>query len=113
MSESNSSPSREAIAMKSNTVRIVDLDRGPQIEGHRLTVMDVFYYVHRGYEFEFIHRAIPSLSREQFDAVLEYVKEHHDELTERDRRVDEMQKRAMAEQHARGGIFAPIDENLT
>jgi hypothetical protein len=33
--------------MDSKTVRIVDIGRGPQIEGHRLTVMDVFYYLHR------------------------------------------------------------------
>jgi len=99
--------------MKTNKVRIVDLGRGPQIEGHRLTVMDIFYYLHRGYDFDFIHQAMPSLSREEFDAVLEYVKEHHEELVEEDRRVDEWQKRAIEEQHARGGIFAPSDENLT
>jgi hypothetical protein len=30
-------------AMSKQQVRIVDLGRGPQIEGHRITVMDVFY----------------------------------------------------------------------
>jgi hypothetical protein len=39
-------------------VQIADLGRGPQIEGYRLTVMDVFYYLHRGYEFDFIHQAM-------------------------------------------------------
>jgi uncharacterized protein (DUF433 family) len=99
--------------MSTNTIRIVDLGRGPQIEGHRLTVMDVFYYFHRGYDFDFIHRAMPSLTREQFDAVAEYVREHHEELVEEDRRVEEFHKRAMEAQHARGGIFAASDENLT
>ena len=45
-------PPPEANAVNTQTVRIVDLGRGPQIEGHRLTVMDVFYYLHRGYDFD-------------------------------------------------------------
>jgi uncharacterized protein (DUF433 family) len=99
--------------MQTNTVRIVDLGRGPQIEGHRLTVMDVFYYLHRGYDFDLIHQTMPSLTREQFDTVVHYVNEHRDELIERDRRVDEFHKRGMEAQRARGGIFAESDENLT
>lgn len=99
--------------MNTKKVRIVDLGRGPQIEGHRLTVMDVFYYLHRGYDFDFIHRAMPSLTREQFDAVVAYVHEHRDELREKDRRVDEFHKRGMEAQHVRGGMFAEDDENLT
>jgi len=34
-------PSPEGKAVETKKVRIVDLGRGPQIEGHRLTVMDV------------------------------------------------------------------------
>jgi uncharacterized protein (DUF433 family) len=99
--------------MNPNPVRIVDNGRGPQIEGHRLTVMDVFYYLHRGYDFDFIHRAMPSLTREQFDAVLAYVNEHHEELVEKDLRVDEFHRRGIEAQRARGGIFAQDDECLT
>jgi uncharacterized protein (DUF433 family) len=99
--------------MQSSTVRIVDLGRGPQIEGHRLTVMDVFYYLHRGYDFDFIHQAMPSLTREQFDSVLQYVNEHRDELIDGDRRAEEFHQRGMEAQHARAGIFAESDENLT
>jgi uncharacterized protein (DUF433 family) len=99
--------------MKTKTVRIVDVGRGPQIEGHRLTVMDVFYYLHRGCDFDFIHQAMPSLTREQFDAVVEYVNEHHDDLEEQDRRVEEFHQRGIEAQRARGGIFAPTDEHLT
>jgi uncharacterized protein (DUF433 family) len=99
--------------MNTNTVRIVDVGRGPQIEGHRLTVMDVFYYLHRGYDFDFIRRAMPSLTREQFDAVVAYVNAHHDELVEKDRRVDEFHEHGMEAQHARGGIFAENNETLT
>src|SRR5205814_9336746 len=90
-----------------------DLGRGPQIEGQRLTVMDVFYYLHRGYDFDFIHRAMPSLTREEFDAVVKYLNSHHDELVEKDRRVEEFHKRGMEAQRARGGIFAASDETST
>jgi uncharacterized protein (DUF433 family) len=99
--------------MNTKTARIVDLGRGPQIEGSRLTVMDVFYYLHRGYDYGIIHQAMPSLTREQLDAVVEYVREHQDELVEQDRRVEEFHQRGMEAQRARGGIFAESDENLT
>lgn len=97
--------------MKTAAARIVDVGRGPQIEGHRLTVMDVFYYLHRGYDFDFIHRAMPSLTREQFDAVVDYVSEHGDELAEKDRRVEERIRQGIAEQKARG-LHREIDESL-
>src|SRR5438309_6811331 len=99
--------------MDTKTVRIIDVGRGPQIEGHRLTVMDVFYYLHRGYDFDFIRRAMPSLSREQFDAVVDYVNEHREELVEQDRRVDEFHRRGIEAQHARGGLFAEGEEGLS
>jgi uncharacterized protein (DUF433 family) len=98
---------------ETKTTRIVDHGRGAQIEGSRLTVMDVFFYLHRGYDFDFIHQAMPSLTREQFDEVVKYVSDHHDELVERDRRVDEFHQRGIEAQHARGGIFAPSEDNLT
>jgi hypothetical protein len=36
--------------MQIKSARIVDRGRGPQIEGSRVTVMDVFRYLHRGYQ---------------------------------------------------------------
>ena len=96
--------------MEKITVRIVDVGRGAQIEGHRLTVMDVFYYLHRGHDFEFIHRAMPSLLREEFDAVVEYVNQHHDELVEA-RCVEERIQRGIAEQTAKG-LYHEIDESV-
>lgn len=103
----------ESQAMNTQQVRIVELGRGPQIEGHRLTVMDVFYYLHRGYDFDFIHRVMPSLAREQFDAVVAYVNEHHAELVEKDRQAEEFHQRGIAAQRARGGIFSETAEHLT
>ena len=97
--------------MTTKTVRIVDIGRGPQIEGHRLTVMDVFYYLHRGYDFDFINRALPSLTREQFNAVVEYVSAHRDELVEEDRCVEERNRKGIAEQKAKG-LHHEIDTSI-
>jgi uncharacterized protein (DUF433 family) len=97
--------------MTTNTARIVDIGRGPQIEGHRLTVMDVFYYLHRGRDFDFIHRAMPTLMREQFDAVVEYVKTHRDELVAEDRCVEERIQQGIAEQKAKG-LYHEIDRSV-
>lgn len=98
-------------AMKTTTVRIVDYGRGPQIEGERLTVMDVFYYLHRGYDFDFIHRAVPRLTREAFDAVVAYVKDHHAELVEKDRRAEERNRKGIEEQKAKG-LYPKIDKSI-
>src|SRR6267378_2751209 len=97
--------------MTANTIRIVDVGRGPQIEGHRLTVMDVFYYLHRGYDFDVIHRAMPTLTREQFDAVVEYVSAHRDELVDKDRRVEEWIRKGIEAQKAKG-LYHEIDESV-
>src|SRR5690349_1224896 len=94
-------------------IQIVDRGRGPQLSTSRLTVLDVFYYLHRGYDFDFIHRAMPKLSREEFDVVVTYVAEHRDELVERDRHAEEFIQHGVATQHARTGIFAANDETLT
>ena len=63
--------------------------------------MDVFYYLHRGCDWEFIQRALPRLNRDEFDAVVEHVNEHRDELIEQDHRVEERNRREMAEQEAK------------
>jgi uncharacterized protein (DUF433 family) len=98
--------------MNATTVTIVDPGRGPQIEGRRLTVMDVFYYLHRGHEFDGIHRAMPTLTREQFDAVVEYVNAHREELVEEDRRIEEWIEQGFAEQKAKG-LYHEIDTSVS
>jgi hypothetical protein len=54
-----------------------------------------------------------ALTREQFDSVVEYVNALHEELVEKDRRIEEFHRRGIAAQRARGGILAESDENLT
>jgi hypothetical protein len=99
--------------MKTETIEIVDRGRGPQLSTTRITVLDIFYYLHRGYGFDEIQQVMPSLTREGFDVVADFIKAHHSELVEQDRRADEFHKRGMEAQHAKGGIFAAADENLT
>jgi len=99
--------------MKTTAVSIVDHGRGPQLSTTRITVLDVFYYLHRGYDFDTIHEIMPTLSREEFDVVAEYVTAHHDELVEKDRKAEEFIRKGVEAQRARGGIFAEVDENLT
>src|SRR5262245_15968656 len=98
--------------MKSGTIEIIDRGRGPQLSTTRMTVLDVFYYLHRGHGFDFIQQAMPSLTREEFDVVVQYVNAHHDELVEKDRKAEEFIQKGMEAQRARGGIFA-VDETLT
>ena len=84
--------------MKIETIEIVDDGRGPQLSTTRITVLDIFYYLHRGYDFDAIQQIMPTLSRAEFDVVAEYVKTHHDELVEKDRKAEEFIRRGMAEQ---------------
>ena len=73
--------------------------------------MDVFYYLHRGYDFDFIHRVMPRLTRDAFDVVVEYVRDHHEELVENDRRVEERNKKWIEELKAKG-LYREIDESV-
>ena len=99
--------------MATQTVQIVDRGRGPQLSNSRITVLDVFYYLHRGYDFEFIHRAMPSLTSAAFEAIVAYVKEHHGELVEKDRGADEFHRQSSIVQQGLGGIFAESSSNLS
>ncbi len=99
--------------MDAETIAIVDCGRGPQLSTSRITVLDVFYYLHRGHDFEVVHQAMPNLSREEFDVVLTYVKDHRDELAEKDRKAEEFVSKRIEAQRQRGGIFAAAPENLS
>jgi mitochondrial fission protein ELM1 len=99
--------------MKTESPQIVDRGRGPQLSTSRITVLDVFYYLHRSYDFDVVHYAMPSLTREEFDLIVLYVKDHYDELAQRDRKAEEFIGKGIEAQRARGGIFADSDEDLT
>ncbi len=97
--------------MHTTSIQIVDRGRGPQLSTTRITVLDVFYYLHRGYDFDQVQQAMPSLSRAEFDVVLDYVKVHRDELIEEDRRAEEHIQRGIAEQKSKG-LYREINESV-
>jgi uncharacterized protein (DUF433 family) len=97
--------------MKTKTISIVDNGRGPQLSTTRITVLDIFYYLHRGYDVDTILEIIPALSREEIDVVVEHANAHHEELVELDRRAEEFIRRGMAEQKAKG-LRPEIDESV-
>lgn len=97
--------------MQTEPIQIVDRGRGPQLSTTRITVLDVFYYLHRGDNIEQIRQAMPSLSRAELDVVLAYIGEHQDELLEADRRAEEFVQRGIAEQKATG-IYREVDESI-
>jgi hypothetical protein len=93
------------------SITVEDRGRGPQLSTSRITVLDVFYYVHRGHDFDAVHEAMPTLSRAEFDVVMEYVVTHRDELVERDRLAVESIRREIAEQRSKG-FYSDIDESI-
>ncbi|MGH7140787.1 MAG: hypothetical protein ACREHD_34070 [Pirellulales bacterium] len=94
--------------MKTETIQIIDCGRGPQLSTTRITVLDIFYYLHRGYDFAAIQRIMPTLTRAEYDVVEEYVKIHLDELVEADRRAEEFIQQGVASQEAKG-VLPTID----
>lgn len=97
--------------MKPETIQIVDCGRGPQLSTTRITVLDIFYYLHRGYDFAGIQRIMPTLTRAEYDVVDEYVKAHRDELVEADGRAEEFIQQGIASQKAKG-LLPAIDPTL-
>jgi uncharacterized protein (DUF433 family) len=59
--------------------RIIELGRGPTIEGSRITVFDVLYYHQAGWYRDEI-ACLFRLSSRQVEAALHYIEEHRDEV---------------------------------
>lgn len=87
--------------MKTETIQIIDCGRGPQLSTTRITVLDVFYYLYRGYDFGAIQQIMPTLTRAEYDVVDDYVKAHRDELIEADRQAERFIQRGIASQNAK------------
>jgi uncharacterized protein (DUF433 family) len=67
---------------------IVDLGRGPQLAGTRITVQDLLPYFQAAYSPEEIAQVMP-ITPEEIAAVRRYIDEHRDEVLEADRRIRE------------------------
>jgi uncharacterized protein (DUF433 family) len=104
--------------MNTKAIEIVDGGRGPQLSTTRITVLDIFYYLHRGYSFDAIQQIMPTLSRVEFDVVLQYVKTHEDELAEKDRQAEEFIQRGIEQQKSAGSSHeiddtVPLEERVS
>ncbi len=67
---------------------IVDLGRGPQLAGTRITMQDLLPYFQAGYSPEEIGQAMP-ITSEEIAAVRQYIEMHRGEVLVADRRIRE------------------------
>ncbi len=70
-------------------IEIVDRGRGPQLSTSRITVQDVVPMLQRNCTPEEIIEIIPVLTREELQVIQQFVRDHHDEVMEQDRRIRE------------------------
>ncbi len=75
--------------MKTETIRIVDLGRGPQLSTSRVTVQDLVPYFHEGCPDEEIIRWIPTLTGEEIAVVRRYYHDHQQQFDEEERLIRE------------------------
>jgi uncharacterized protein (DUF433 family) len=76
--------------MKTETVEIVDLGRGPQLSTSRVTVHDLVPYLQEGCSNEEILHWIPTLTTEEIAVVRRYYRDHQQQLDEEDRLIREL-----------------------
>jgi len=70
-------------------VTLVDRGRGLQLSNNRITVADLVPYFRRGFSYQEIMHAMPSLTTAEIALVEDYYLKHKEELDDRDRRIDE------------------------
>jgi uncharacterized protein (DUF433 family) len=68
---------------------IIDRGRGKQLSTCRVTVQDVFPYVHKGYTDDEIRKAIPALTVAEIQFLRQYIADHLQEVADEDRRIRE------------------------
>jgi uncharacterized protein (DUF433 family) len=79
--------SPRGVVMKAE-VAIVDLGRGPQLVGTRVTVPDLLPYFQAGYTHAEIAEVMP-LTLDEIGAVRQYIEEHREAVLEEDRVIRE------------------------
>src|SRR5438093_8443385 len=70
-------------------IEIIDRGRGPQLSTSRITVQDLVPYFQRHCSNAEIREIIPILTDQEIAVIERYVREHHDEVMEQDRRIRE------------------------
>jgi uncharacterized protein (DUF433 family) len=90
----------EGANVKTETIEIVDLGRGPQLRTKRITVQDVLPYCREGASNEEIRRWVPSLTDDEIAALRVYIREHHEEVTQVEQEIKAYHDRMRAKQPA-------------
>ncbi len=71
--------------------KIINRGRGPEIEGTRITVYDVFDYAQQGWHRDRI-AALFRLSSRDIQAALDYIEQHREDVTAAYKSIIERQK---------------------
>src|SRR5436190_21886361 len=88
----------EGDVMKTETLRIVDSGRGPQLSTSRITVQDLLPYYREGASNEEIRRWIPSLTDNEISVLKDYISDHYDEVLRAEAEIKAYHERLRAEE---------------
>jgi uncharacterized protein (DUF433 family) len=86
--------------MKSETLQIVDLGRGPQLSTCRITAQDLLPYYREGASNDEIRRWIPSLSDNEIALLKDYIRDHFEEVIQAEKDIKAYHDRMRAQQPA-------------
>jgi hypothetical protein len=78
------------VVMKTETIEIVDIGRGPQLSTCRITVLDLVRYFQKANPYNDINRWIPTLTHDEIAVVERYYLDHKEKLDEKDRRAKQI-----------------------
>jgi hypothetical protein len=87
-------------AVKTETLRIVDHGRGPQLSSCRITVQDLLPYYREGASNAEIRRWISSLSDDEIALLRDYIRDHLEEVLEAEKEIKAYHDRMRAQQPA-------------
>jgi uncharacterized protein (DUF433 family) len=98
--------------MKTETLRIVDLGRGPQLSTCRITAQDLLPYYREGASNDEIRRWIPSLSDDEIALLKDYIRDHLEEVIQAEKDIKAYHDRMRAQQPAwtRGNDALSLEE---
>ena len=73
--------------MKTETIQIVDIGRGPQLCTSRISVQDLLPYYREGATNEEIRHWMPSLTDDEIGSLKDYIRDHFDEVVQSEKDI--------------------------
>ena len=68
--------------------QIINRGRGPELAGTRFTVFDIIPYLRKGRSADYV-AAVLGLAVEQVAALVQYIRDHEDEVMAQNRKIEE------------------------